>query len=208
MGVDHLDDDKNKPQRDGALPHADLIQCHPKYFSGRVHDSTISERQTLNDICLLRLDHTLQFGNYINKAALPWRAHDSNITNKELFVSKFGYKESRELKKIDQILIPNEKCKQEFYSYREGLSLCTWCADHYGFDWCNPRSGSGLVYKDLSDCDIVVALLSRATYSTGFGLYVNISAYREWIEQTMTRFGHPVGSKSTANYKYPKRNSD
>ena len=60
MGVSNLDDEANKPQHDGVLPVADLLLCHPEYSSKWVITiDHITSKLTLNDLCFLRVDHTL-----------------------------------------------------------------------------------------------------------------------------------------------------
>ena len=89
MGMDGLSDIKNMPQRNGDIPRADLWHCHPNY-SHSVSYNPVTEHDafwTSLDVCLLRIDHTLQFGEYINRAVFLWDALDQSFTNKKLIES-------------------------------------------------------------------------------------------------------------------------
>ena len=68
LGVDDVRDIDNMPSKGEQLPRADLIHCHPQYKSDRVGPPGASHRLLMNDICLLRVDHTVEFGLYITKA--------------------------------------------------------------------------------------------------------------------------------------------
>ena len=92
LGVDDVTDIDNMPSNGEQLPRADLIHCHPEYKSEIVGPPGAGVPLTLNDICILRVDHTIQFGRYVNKAGLPWRAYDQIFSNKSLLI--FDYSET------------------------------------------------------------------------------------------------------------------
>ena len=105
--------------------------------------------KTINDICLLRIDHILQFGDYINKYKLYHGGHIIKIrrTRSYILVDFFGMK----LVTINSILTPHEQCKENFRSFRRGFFICLKCTG----DKCKLKSGSGLTHKDsIPGCDV------------------------------------------------------
>ena len=53
------------PKNEDLFPRADLQICHPEYARGFIYTG---ESYLKNDLCLLRVDHDIQFGAYIQKA--------------------------------------------------------------------------------------------------------------------------------------------
>ena len=94
MGIDDVRDYDNMPQRNDSfpygLPRVDLHVCHPYYMDKHIQLRGLDIFFYANDICLIRVDHEIQFGPFINRVALPWTAYDTNIMEKEFTVSGFG----------------------------------------------------------------------------------------------------------------------
>ena len=90
MGVDDLRDVENMPSRGELLPRVDLSHCHPKYKKDIIGPAYHATTKAFNDICLLRTDHVLEFGKYVNRAVLPWHAYDQKIEGREMMLSGFG----------------------------------------------------------------------------------------------------------------------
>ena len=93
MGVDDIEDHENMPRKNNIfpqrLPQFDLQRCHPNFQYIGVKPEIKVLGVALHDVCLLRVDHKMLFGPYINRVAFSWNTYDQNIQNKEFMVS--GY---------------------------------------------------------------------------------------------------------------------
>ena len=222
IGVDDRRDHKNMVRKNyiypQGLPLVDLHVCQPNYFilTTYNHYTDKYQRVPLYDICMLRVDHDLQFGRYINRAALPWTAYDKNIMNKELILSGFGRIEpenfssaSDELRSTKLKLLTVDECKKKFTSYFENeIDACTISAEKPTSSPCYGDSGSGMIYKDpITDCYVLVGVASSAEnycYPNTSTKFAKVIGYKNFIEEVMERYSRP--SRKTSKYQYPARN--
>lgn len=75
MGIDSGTDFNNMPRKNDTypegLPRAELTICYPDYIEKDFEHKGKDSLTAFHDICLLRVDHDLQFGTYINRVTLP-----------------------------------------------------------------------------------------------------------------------------------------
>ena len=225
LGVDNLNDTQYMPRRGDLLPRVDLIQCHPQYKSEFVGPAENKLSLSKHDICLLRTDHLLVFGNYINRAALPWKAYDQEFIEKSLLVSGFGRiglpgKNPDKLLSIRVKLLTHEECESLFNPpdlpifYDRDFNICAMSADNVTRSPCSGDSGGGLIYEDsVSGCPVVIGVVSsmNAPFCYSAVRFPKVSLYKSWIQQTMQRFNYPTGqgniNATRGRYDYPERNS-
>ena len=214
IGVDDRSDIVNMPQKDGHLPNADFAICHKNYRLWYYKDRKGNRTVMINDICLLRVDHNLQFGNYVKRVGLPWKAYDRNITNKELVISGFGYRtlsgpSSNELFSTNVRLISDEECEKET---PQGYDRETkFCAKRLSGLTCIGDSGGGLIYNDsVMECPIIVGIASSLSEgcdnSHSIAKFTRVIAYQDWIERMMERYNRPPNIENSETYNYPQRN--
>ena len=152
LGVDNLNDTQYMPRRGDLLPRVDLIQCHPQYKSEFVGPAENKLSLSKHDICLLRTDHLLVFGNYINRAALPWKAYDQEFIEKSLLISGFGRirlpgKNPDKHLSIRVKLLTQKKCEPLFnypdypILYDRDFDMCTESVDNVTRSTCHGDSG-------------------------------------------------------------------
>ena len=226
MDIDDIRDRDNMPQRNDSfpegLPQVDLHVCHPDYMPMHIKRGILDHFFHINDICLLRVDHEIQFGPFINRVTLPWTAYDTNIMEKVFTVSGFGSTEYDDLVPLpDELfstmfkLVPHEECEKKFgLQYYRGRTLCSSPGYKATSSVCPGDSGSGLVYRDnITNCLILVGItvsgqtLRCETPNTS-ALFESVLAYRKWIEETIGRYSRPAGHGSVKTYKYPSRNTE
>ena len=226
MGIDDIRDHDNMPQRNDSfpygLPEVDLHVCHPDYMEKHIHHKGLDIFFDINDICLIRVDHEIQFGPFIKRVALPWTAYDANIMDKKFNVSGFGRTgNSDHAPYPDQLLstmlklLPHEECEEKFGPrYERSHNLCSSYIYSATSATCPGDSGSGLVYRDnITDCPILVGIhLARQHYRCETphtsGLDESVLVYRKWIEETIGRYSRPVEHESAKKYRYPSRNRE
>ena len=194
---------------DGLLPRADLAHCHPKF-------NINYGPYEIHDICLMRMDHLLRFGEYINKAALPWQAYDKQIQGKQLIVSGYGHTGigfSYKLLSTNLRLRTHEECESIFNKdlpfYLREFHRCTGSIEGKKTSTCYGDSGGGLIYQDnITGCPTLIGVVgsgspySKCDVSTIFAL---VSSYQIWIEQIIERFSRDGNIRK---YNYPERNFD
>ena len=221
LGVDNLADKENMPKkRDDTLPRVDIIRCHPRYQRQLVGwGQPIVFDQIKHDICLLRTDHLLELGKYVNRAGLPWTAYDQELIVKPLSLSGYGRtgfreEESDKLRSTKLKLMMHKECESSFNLpgyptfYFRDFAICVKSVDHEVRSACFGDSGGGLIYKDsISGCPIVIGVASSTSipFCKDFSQYTRVSAYKTWIKETIERYSYPSETKS--RYKYPTRNS-
>ena len=217
IGTDDLNDRKNMPKTiNGTIPRADLVICHPNSTSGWGFDikTKNSYRWTTHDICLIRIDHNLTFGEYIGKAGLPWDAYDESFNDKELQISGHGmyiyrdpnFAPSDKLFTIKQRTLPIEECVE--ISGAGSMPDQNFCAVNVDDDvYRCPSfgdSGGGMIYKDsITGCPIVRGILTSVKGDCNLSWSVNVMVYKDWIKQTMERF---TRLEHRITYIYPARN--
>ena len=223
MGIDDLKDIENMPSRGDLLPRVDLSICHPKYKDTIIGPAYHATTKVFNDICLLRTDHVLEFGKYVNRAVLPWEAYDQKIEGREMLFPGFGkigiyptiFSDKLKATKL-KVLRPDE-CAH-FYNnqmypglFSAELDICTISPDEVVRAGCGGDSGGGLVYEDaITLCPIVVGIVSAGStqFCNESNIFTKISAYRTWIEETIQRFTLST-AEMTSNrdrVNYPARN--
>ena len=217
MGVDGLLEIENMPQRNGDIPRADLWHCHPNFSTGMTFDP-VTEHYTFwdsHDICLLRIDHNLQFGEYINRAVLPWDALDQDITNKKLIEFRHGRLNEdgdnfEKLKSIYVKFLPGEECtKMAPLYFMPEQDFCTEYFDKFQDEMsCSDPSwdhGGGIVYIDsITNCPVLRGIL-KGGHECVFLTHSNLFLYKDWILETMERFHRP---RDNISYIYPPRNRE
>ena len=221
MGVEDSLDFENMPRKNGTypegLPRADLTICHPDYFKKHYKYKRLDHWQTFHDLCLLRVDHDLQFGTYINRVTLPWTAYDQHIQNKEFLISGFGatsypFSKNHHLFSTRLKLLPSEDCVERFSAdgFLVAFDLCTISAHKPTSGTCGGDSGSALVSRDnITDCPVIIGVdtsgeFGRCGVPNRSTKFMNVMAYRSWIQQTIERYTRPKGT--VHEYKYPLRN--
>ena len=219
MGVDDLEDTEDMPSRGDLLPRVDLSHCHPEYRVDLIGPAYKTYIKNFNDICLLRTDHVLEFGKYVNRAVLPWYAYDQKIEGRQMLFTGFGktglypLRVPHKLKAAKLKVMTHNKCESlfniELYPghYNRELDICTMTPDEVVRDGCGGDSGGGLVYEDsITLCPIVVGVLSdgNTRHCNESSRFIKISAYRAWIEQTIQRFTPSTLTSTRVNY--PARN--
>ena len=227
FGVDDEDDFDNMPKNGDRLPRVDLIHCHPEFNNMRVGPPWGQKIWIPNDICLLRVDHTINFGKYIAKAGLPWRAYDKKYDNKLLLVSGYGETQllgdtSKKLLSTELKLLSHEECESIFNVYRTQKNsknppavypntydrknqICGKSADEIRRAAGAGDSGGGFIYQDsISNCPIIVGIISAVNIRNATERFTRVSAYQSWIENTMERFNNSKSSRFI--YSYPERN--
>ena len=222
LGVDSVTDTKNMPRKGDLLPRVDLLQCHPGFKQEYFGPSSDLRVIATHDICLLRTDHALEFGPYINRAGLPWLACDKAIEEKQLLVSGYGVSDTsaspKKLRFTKLKLVKHEDCERVFSnsdipgipsSYNANLDICVYTFDQVKRKTCLGDSGGGLTYKDsITGCQVVIGIVSQGEGACqGYTRYVKVAAYQSWIEETMERYGYPAGrTRTDIKYIYPERN--
>ena len=215
LGVDDLADNENMPKKNDKLPRVDIIFCHPQY-SKQVVGQVNKYAQLRNDICLLRTDHLLEFGNYIKKAGLPWDALDQKFIEKSLLLSGYGSvgqgKLSSTLRSTRTKLATHEECESlfnrpdDYELYFRDFDICIKMQTEDMGSACHGDSGGGLIYEDsLTGCPIVIGVVSTGSpYCNESVRFPRVLTYETWIQQAIERFTSP--SKTIGRYKYPRRN--
>ena len=202
-----------------GLPRADLTICHPEYRLNKTVRRGLDEKIPINDICLVRVDHDLQFGPYINRATLPWTAYEQNIMDEELIVSGFGQtiydgSSSIVLFSTRVKLLQNEECVRRWHGhFNMTTDICAISAYKATSNPCYGDSGSGMIYKDnITDCHVLIGIVSSGERAV-CGIpnkavrYMSVMAYKEWVEKSIERYSRPRDHKNRLNYNYPARNS-
>ena len=229
LGVDDVTDTENMPKKDNKLPRVDLTHCHPNYSHTLVGPPEIGQRElSVNDICMLRVDHDIEFGTYINKATLPWTAYDKVITDNQLLISGYGGSRVQynfsdwDLVPSDKLLstrlklLDNKECVLLFRdpdprypdTYDPTYEFCAKSPDEVIRSGCLGDSGGGGIYTDsITGCPVIVGVLVAGSSGDcdGATQFVSVSFYRDWIEQTIERFSRPRDG-SGIEYTYPERN--
>ena len=219
------------PSKGEQLPRADLIHCHPEFKSEIVGPPGAGSRLSLNDICMLRADHTMQFGRYVNKVGLPWLTYDQIFRNKTLLIFGYGETEdedeeySKKLLSTHLKLLSHEECEVIFNyyvtvqptkdpsivypdKYDRKTNICGKSADEVPRSPCDGDSGGSLIYRDsISECPIIIGIIASgsAPMCRSATRFVKVAAYRTWIENTMQRF-KVESSPDRIPYYYPQRN--
>ena len=217
LGVDNLSDTQNMPRNGDSLPRVDLIQCHPEYKLNIVRNKEprFSTYWASDDICLVRVDHDIQFGRYINRAILPWQAYEQEFKEKQFIVSGYGAAREPELpntlRSTNIKSLPHEICESHFNTYniakyKRDFHFCFGSPGNVTQIPCYGDSGGGILYKDsITRCNVVIGIVSMG-YCV-FQAAVRVPAYKEWVQETMDRFTFSEPGYNRHNYSYPQRNS-
>ena len=226
IGVDDIRERENIPRQNNSfpegLPRVDLIICHPNYKRVHMKRRGYDIWPVFNDICLLRVDHFLQFGSYVSRAALPWDAFGGSIHDKEFIMSGFGQTSddihndpgSDQLLSSRFKLLPQDECHRKLEdAFDPATQLCTLSTYSNKSNPCRGDSGSGLIYFDsITGCPVVTGILSQGEYPrceipNQSPTFMNILSYKSWIKETLERYSRPTNYTSLVNYTYPARNS-
>ena len=220
MGVDHLSDTENMLRKNNSLPRPDLMVVHPEYSHLVVGTTRVLHEMALNDLCLLRLGHHVQFSPFINMAALPWTAYDNEFAGKSLVASGYGFDGltrlgSDILLSTNMKWVPHDFCEAEMIAvspgepsvYNPEFNICTTSVDDVKRVICYGDSGGGIIYKDsITQCNVIVGVISNTDDCNKVSISVNVSFYKKWIQDTMDRFSSNKSELDREQYFYPARN--
>ena len=224
LGVNDRNDENNMPRKGNLFPRVSLTICHPEYKEGTaLNESGIFHDYSVNDICLLRTDHLLQFGKYINKALLPWEAFDQKFEDKELLVSGYGMTGIKnkgfygdKLHSIKLKVLPRNECESLFNNpnfpplFYGDNSICAKGFDEVLRATCYYDSGGGLLYEDsITGCSVLIGAVKGhhpGSYCSGATQFPLVSAYKVWIQNTLERYSYPPTKDDLPKYTYPRRN--
>ena len=219
MGVDHLSDTENMPRKNNLLLRPDLVVMHPE-FRTLVVGKVVFHLVSLNDLCLLRLDHHIEFGPFINRATLPWTAYDNEFTGKSLLASGYGWDgptrvKTKKLISTNMKWASHDVCEArtrpvlpgEPPMYTPEFSICTTSVDDVKRVACYGDSGGGIIYKDsITQCNVILGVISDGDGCRKVTISVNVSFYKNWVEDTMDRFSSNKSELDREQYFYPERN--
>lgn len=186
------------------LPYQDRfvaqIVVHPSF-----------EKATLkNDLALLFLENPLNFVENVQAICLP--PSNLNFDLSRCFATGWGKdkhglqgKHQTVLKKLELPVIPNNECQEALKTTRLSkyfqLHSSFLCAGgQEGFDTCKGDGGSPLVCPIIGTNTNQYYLAGVVSWGIGCGLnnipgiYVKVSEFRNWIDETVTDKGLNISS--------------
>ena len=176
----------HKPKdKDGDEQHIKVckIKVHPKYQSVK------------NDIALLKLCTPVKASKYVGEIPMPQEGFELEDGVK-LFVSGWGL--TRESGRVSPTLrvvkvdhVPDETCKTSYQWIATKYKICAGIWKYGGKDSCQGDSGGPLWHINEEGKKEIVGIVSsgrgcaRPYYP---GLYTKVSAFRNWIDETVNRY--------------------
>ncbi|XP_007947449.2 granzyme-like protein 2 [Orycteropus afer afer] len=145
---------------------------HPEY-----NDDTY-----VNDIMLLKLNHTAQLNTAVQIIALP-QSQDFIRPDKVCSVAGWGVTDngwvSATLREVDLEVQNKEQCEQTFYYFHDSIQLCV------GNPLYPKEAGKGDSGGPLVCDNVAQGIVSLGVYTSSIGVYTRISSFVPWIHRIM-----------------------
>lgn len=203
MGTDDYWNLNYSPNDHGLFPSVNLIKCHPNY-------AKLSAKYNPHfDICLLRVDHTIQFNNRIKPVPLPVKDEERKF--KLVTIHGFGsnrkgklwwiYGMVRRLHRATTLIQPKNVCEKSYTYYDDSIMFCAGFASG-NVSTCFGDSGSALVGWRGKNHSLVLLGVAVAVNSCGhYALFTRVSAFLSWINQVKSTYS--VNYDLFPNRAYP-----
>ncbi|XP_060870414.1 venom protease-like isoform X1 [Metopolophium dirhodum] len=177
----------NSNEEDGANPIDVAI-------SRVIRNNQYNSDKKKNDIALLKLKKSVEFGQFIQPICLPILSHHraTSLVESELFLVGWGSTminpRSDPLMEVQVPVVDNSECKQIYNTYKINIDDTHLCAGRKGKNGCSGDSGGPLMWPNGSQF-YLVGIMNFGNYDCNTTsvppVFARVTSYLEWIADNM-----------------------